>query len=200
MTGKPPFSEHRIDLTVMLDVLKGVRPERPSHNVTRRGLTDRVWTLTVGCWSESPKHRPSVLVCLIVLERCAAEFSRQLPAEEEFSGTPDASEDSGSSSDDESSAVSLISQERVIRLESIPPEPQHGQDGSPSFSELTPSPATMSASVASKEMGGSDHITPVKLLPSGPCQEESSPQVSSSATNKIDGYVWSSFIVAQSHS
>jgi len=54
-TGKVPF-HNRIAATVVVDVLSGVRPGRP----TDPRLTDDLWDLTRCCWNNDPRRRPEI--------------------------------------------------------------------------------------------------------------------------------------------
>ncbi|THU92119.1 kinase-like protein, partial [Dendrothele bispora CBS 962.96] len=45
LTGRPPFPEYKMDLHVMIQVLKGNRPPRP------RECFEELWTLIQRCWS-----------------------------------------------------------------------------------------------------------------------------------------------------
>lgn len=121
MTGKPPFSEHRSDAIVMFAVIRGSRPQRPSHNATQRGLTDPVWALIEQCWSTDPGQRPSVLLCLNELECCAVDFS--LHRVEELALSPsNASEEIESISDSENSVVSNPARVTVVDPSGVPKE------------------------------------------------------------------------------
>ncbi|KAJ7589976.1 kinase-like domain-containing protein [Mycena floridula] len=55
-TGRPPFSEIKLDITVGLQVLAGVRPGRPDALVDRDG----VWNLATACWAPNPEERPEI--------------------------------------------------------------------------------------------------------------------------------------------
>jgi serine/threonine protein kinase len=54
-TGRAPFYNSR-PTTVAVDVLSGVRPERPAHS----SLTDDLWDLTQRCLDHDPQQRPGV--------------------------------------------------------------------------------------------------------------------------------------------
>jgi serine/threonine protein kinase len=54
-TGRAPFYDSR-PTTVAVDVLSGIRPERPAHS----SLTDDVWNLTQRCWDHDPEQRPGI--------------------------------------------------------------------------------------------------------------------------------------------
>jgi len=53
--GKVPF-HNSIPATVVVDVLSGNRPDRP----TDPGLNDDLWDLTVYCWDHDPRRRPDI--------------------------------------------------------------------------------------------------------------------------------------------
>jgi serine/threonine protein kinase len=54
MTGKMPYSHRRYDTVVMLDVIRGVKPNRPDIAV----VSDQVWAIMEACWGSAEK-RPS---------------------------------------------------------------------------------------------------------------------------------------------
>ena len=58
LTGQLPFSEP-IGPEVVFQILKGVRPTKPS-NATELGLSDGVWKLLEDCWQTDRQLRPSV--------------------------------------------------------------------------------------------------------------------------------------------
>ncbi|TDL21795.1 kinase-like protein [Rickenella mellea] len=60
MTGKPPFSEIRIDGAVMMAIAKGQIPQRPLENAIERGLDDTLWDLMQQCWNFDPALRPRI--------------------------------------------------------------------------------------------------------------------------------------------
>jgi len=54
-TGRAPFY-NSTPTTVIVDVLSGCRPERP----TDPNLTDDLWILTEQCWDHNPQRRPRI--------------------------------------------------------------------------------------------------------------------------------------------
>ncbi|KAJ6596166.1 kinase-like domain-containing protein, partial [Mycena vulgaris] len=54
-TGKPPFCESEMfrDVAIMLKVLAGERPARPSSTQ----LTDTIWECVTDCWKQRPEER-----------------------------------------------------------------------------------------------------------------------------------------------
>ncbi|THU92128.1 kinase-like protein, partial [Dendrothele bispora CBS 962.96] len=52
LTGRPPFPEYKMDLHVMIQVLKGNRPPRPWQ------CSEELWALIQQCWSERIIDRP----------------------------------------------------------------------------------------------------------------------------------------------
>ncbi|KDQ57774.1 hypothetical protein JAAARDRAFT_274932 [Jaapia argillacea MUCL 33604] len=54
-TGKPPFSQYKLDTVVIGKVVKGQQPQRPEIDVP-----EHVWKLWVRCWALDPSHRPSM--------------------------------------------------------------------------------------------------------------------------------------------
>jgi len=68
--GHAPFYE-KADMVVILSILKGMRPVRPSDDLSkRRGLGDEIWSIIVTCWAQDLTERPTakqVVECLRVL-------------------------------------------------------------------------------------------------------------------------------------
>lgn len=60
-TGERPYndSEHSDDPSVILDVIRGIKPNRPTdREVIDRGLSDDLWRVLEIMWSYSPQSRP----------------------------------------------------------------------------------------------------------------------------------------------
>jgi len=55
MTRKLPYSHRRYDAVVMLDVIRGTRPNRPLDPP----ISDDVWRIVTACWETKPEKRPS---------------------------------------------------------------------------------------------------------------------------------------------
>ncbi|EMD31962.1 hypothetical protein CERSUDRAFT_59360 [Gelatoporia subvermispora B] len=67
-TGLIPFHECRYDGIVILGVMSGVRPDRPStSDALSIGLNDAMWALMEKCWSHNPSQRPDIDGVLAVL-------------------------------------------------------------------------------------------------------------------------------------
>ena len=73
-TGNVPF-HNSISATVVVDVLSGNRPDRP----TDPSLTDDLWDLTEQCWNHDPRRRPEISEVVLRL--------RTLLAHAELDGT-----------------------------------------------------------------------------------------------------------------
>ncbi|KAJ6480651.1 kinase-like domain-containing protein [Mycena vulgaris] len=56
-TGRIPFSTIENDPVVMMKVLDGVRPDRPTE---RPAMSDALWDLVNACWAHDPASRPSM--------------------------------------------------------------------------------------------------------------------------------------------
>ena len=56
-TGKTPFNDMPDGPGIMLAVLGGKRPLRPTHP----SCTDSLWTLIKCCWKQDPGSRPKIL-------------------------------------------------------------------------------------------------------------------------------------------
>lgn len=56
-TGEFPFHDFEREVRVILSVLQGKRPQRPSPD--RNGLDNDVWELIENCWDQNPALRPT---------------------------------------------------------------------------------------------------------------------------------------------
>lgn len=54
ITGRPPYSQHKMDGAVIHDVMTGRRPARP----TDVWCPDKIWDLIESCWAEDGHSRP----------------------------------------------------------------------------------------------------------------------------------------------
>jgi len=71
-----PFYEQKADTAVLLSILQGMRPTRPSDELSkRRGLGDEIWTIIVTCWVQDPTQRPTAEQ---VVERLQASPNRRV--------------------------------------------------------------------------------------------------------------------------
>lgn len=65
-SGNIPFHEIHMDYPVILKVIRGVRPSRPSHFVitgvlcSSLGLDDHLWRIAEDCWLTDPTSRPTM--------------------------------------------------------------------------------------------------------------------------------------------
>jgi len=55
VTGAIPFVHRRYDTVVILDVIRGVLPQRPGPEV----MSEDLWKLLQNCWQRVPERRPS---------------------------------------------------------------------------------------------------------------------------------------------
>ncbi|KAE9411082.1 kinase-like protein, partial [Gymnopus androsaceus JB14] len=69
LTGKPPFSHHNLDISVAIDVLKGVRPVLPPVVVPKEDVFKSIRAMLDSCWAEEIKHRPNARDVLDFLKR-----------------------------------------------------------------------------------------------------------------------------------
>ncbi|KAK7021819.1 Homeobox protein tos8 [Paramarasmius palmivorus] len=53
ISGNAPFAEKKLDVQIMIDVLKGLRPQRPDL------CPDWLWNLVKTCWAEDISQRPT---------------------------------------------------------------------------------------------------------------------------------------------
>ncbi|TFK28396.1 kinase-like protein [Coprinopsis marcescibilis] len=61
MTGRVPFYEHTRDETVIIKVMDGLQPSKPTPQddaYTKFGLTEAIWGLITECWQRDPSMRP----------------------------------------------------------------------------------------------------------------------------------------------
>jgi serine/threonine protein kinase len=58
LTGKVPFHESKNDMKIILDVVSGKRPSRPSL-CTETVALDSLWNLLQKCWDGEAKNRPT---------------------------------------------------------------------------------------------------------------------------------------------
>ena len=77
ITGCVPFASTPRNETVMLKVVKGDRPDRPSS-----GLSDALWDLLATTWVEQYAHKPrersSASTVLTRLEECVDDWGRSI--------------------------------------------------------------------------------------------------------------------------
>ncbi|KAK0244507.1 kinase-like domain-containing protein, partial [Armillaria nabsnona] len=66
VTGKPPFSDIKYDVSVMHEVTKGKRPPRPPLNVFP---DDELWALVRACLATLPSDRPNAGQILAILAK-----------------------------------------------------------------------------------------------------------------------------------
>lgn len=57
----------------ILSILDGSRPKAPIF-ATTRGYTKELWEITISCWKEDPRERPTVDYVLVVLKNAAEEW------------------------------------------------------------------------------------------------------------------------------
>ncbi|KAE9388923.1 hypothetical protein BT96DRAFT_1071851 [Gymnopus androsaceus JB14] len=57
LTGQPPFSHLNLDISVAIDVLKGVRPVLPSIVIPKEDVFKAIRVMLDSCWAEEIKHR-----------------------------------------------------------------------------------------------------------------------------------------------
>jgi len=59
-TGLPPFHDSSRPATVILKVMKNMRPDRPPHPARQLGLEDQIWRVMQSGWASSACDRPSI--------------------------------------------------------------------------------------------------------------------------------------------
>uniref|UniRef100_A0A0W0FF08 Protein kinase domain-containing protein n=1 Tax=Moniliophthora roreri TaxID=221103 RepID=A0A0W0FF08_MONRR len=68
LSGKPPFYDKKIDVQVMISVLQGNRPERPS------ACPEWVYRLAELCWNEKASARPKADFVVLLLSEGITEY------------------------------------------------------------------------------------------------------------------------------
>ncbi|KAL0961021.1 hypothetical protein HGRIS_006013 [Hohenbuehelia grisea] len=58
-TGRRPFSHRSSHIPVVLDVIRGKRPRRPTLAEAPQ-MTDDLWELVTSCWAQDPESRPLI--------------------------------------------------------------------------------------------------------------------------------------------
>jgi len=71
-TGNYPFSDIPRDGTVILKVMQGQRPIRPTVGVGRT-IPDDLWCLIKLCWQQAPSDRPQILAVVEKLKDMSIE-------------------------------------------------------------------------------------------------------------------------------
>lgn len=75
MTGQPPFSHLNLDISVAIDVLKGVRPVLSSTVVPKEAVFKLIHALLDSCWAEEIACRPDAQDALDFLKHIHALLS-----------------------------------------------------------------------------------------------------------------------------
>jgi len=71
ITGRSPYSHQRHDTVVILEVIRGIRPNRPQDPA----ISDNVWNIISACWETKPHKRPpAALVASWLNVACIAEM------------------------------------------------------------------------------------------------------------------------------
>ena len=61
MTGSEPFANIKRQPEVLMRMLRGERPVRPTDpEVVARGLDDKMWGILERCWAHAPEDRPTI--------------------------------------------------------------------------------------------------------------------------------------------
>lgn len=70
-TGRQPFSHLRSEYAVIVQVISGRRPSRPTGaECLEPGLSDELWELMERCWMHDPKQRPEMEKVLAYFAGC----------------------------------------------------------------------------------------------------------------------------------
>lgn len=68
LSGQPPFSHLTLDISVAIEVLKGVRPVLSSAVVSKEVVFQLIRSLLDSCWAEEITHRPNAQTVLDFLK------------------------------------------------------------------------------------------------------------------------------------
>ncbi|KAG6909097.1 hypothetical protein DXG01_001971 [Tephrocybe rancida] len=80
-TGRLPFFELKRDYSVLLKVIDGKRPDRPTETLCQdRGLTDLMWRLIQDSWEQLPNKRPNAAQISERLGKNVVEYPHKLEA------------------------------------------------------------------------------------------------------------------------
>lgn len=60
LTGQAPFHNLVDPEAVLIQLIGGILPARPSAEVTDRGLSEELWVLMQQCWDRKPEQRPTM--------------------------------------------------------------------------------------------------------------------------------------------
>lgn len=64
------------DVKVIMDVLSGQTPRRPTGNATKQGFSDIIWTICLWCWEHRPHHRPHMQLTWHALVAASGPWGR----------------------------------------------------------------------------------------------------------------------------
>ncbi|KAJ7641852.1 kinase-like domain-containing protein [Roridomyces roridus] len=56
-TGAPPWASQPAEMVVLLDVVRNIRPLRPTDG----SIDDAMWRIVEQCWAHQPEERPTIL-------------------------------------------------------------------------------------------------------------------------------------------
>ena len=88
LTGLRPFCRlHIHEAVVMLNVLRGERPEKP-HGAESLGFSDELWGLVRLCWSESSSTRPTAQQLFHCLSSASANWAPPPVYPDDGTGAP----------------------------------------------------------------------------------------------------------------
>lgn len=74
-TRRNPFHDTYNQKRVVVRILRGLLPCRPSDNSTRSRMTDEWWNICCLCWNHTPSSRPPMSTIVDVIERTTSEFA-----------------------------------------------------------------------------------------------------------------------------
>lgn len=95
-SGEIPFYDDRVETRVILGVMRGKRPTRPSDDLSNvRGLSDEMWKLIEVCWDEEPMRRPPIarvvewlrVLSQLVDDRPLDDLNQNPPSQTLYNGT-----------------------------------------------------------------------------------------------------------------
>jgi serine/threonine protein kinase len=85
-TGYAPFQQkYPVDMCVLLPVMRGEIPDRPSENVE---ITDEIWEIWTSCWDRDTGRRPTAVQIAKRLSRIADNTRSRSKAKKSQPGVP----------------------------------------------------------------------------------------------------------------
>ncbi|KAJ8080986.1 Homeobox protein tos8 [Marasmius tenuissimus] len=162
-SGSPPFADSKMDVQIILSVLKGLRPMRPAE------CPHWLWTTIGKCWSENPGSRPTASTIATLLLKPAftthlAATVRAMNEEEPGQLLRQMSHDSSCKHDEGTSSASPDTEKRVqndidspIEFETLAKRRRVSSDDEPLPQETAAQPAEEASDRPFQQEGYAGH-------------------------------------------